>query len=299
MIPSRTSLVINSNNYKIANLQPYFYRCRNCDTNMNSNTPANLYQIQKLIQHTVRVPASEYIMNKASLNTYIQPTIITQNVCWNQQSDRPIPSVQKATIPTGYTSLNGKHTSHTSSRPGCQTPGGIGCDIKHNSYDRYLNRLKGKKDLRRGKIPPTIANPNIPFNRAFPIYGGKEFKTSIVSGCNCPQNNLDNKIIYNNSSFDEFNNIRFHFGVGMYVYAIQNKNQTNNTNYEYVKAQIIQDLGNDTFIIQFMNGIKQTVFSYEIYQYFPCNCQPSQSLTDLVTLCNYENTIENDIYNTL
>lgn len=66
-------------------------------------------------------------------------------VCWNQQSDRPVPSVQRGIIPTGQSSLNRRHTSVTSSRPGCQTPGGAGCDIKHNSYDRYLNRLKGKR----------------------------------------------------------------------------------------------------------------------------------------------------------
>jgi hypothetical protein len=294
MIPSRTSLVINGHNSKLSNLQPYFYRCRNCDTNLTSNTPANLYQRQKLIQHTVRVPASEYLMNKASLNTYVSPTIITQKVCWNQQSDRPIPSVQKATIPTGNTSLNGRHTSHTSSRPGCQTPGGIGCDIKHNSYDRYLNRLKGKKDLRRGKIPPTIAVPNIPFNRAYPVYGGKEFKTSIVSGCNCPQNRLDNHLIYANSSFDGLNNVTFHFGVGMYVYAIKH----NNSGSGYVKAHIIQDLGNGKFVIQFTDDkTTQIVFSYEIFQYFTCNCQQEQSLTDLTALCNYENTIQNDFVN--
>ena len=163
----------------------YYYKCRSCDTNLTSNTPATRYQIQKRIQNTVRVPSSEYLMNKAALNVVAGP--VGKEVCWNQQSDRPVPSVQKATIPTGtFTSMNGRHTSHTSSRPGCQTPGGIGCDIKHNSYDRYLNRLKGKKVLKRGIIPPTFALPYIPFNRAYPVYGSKLMKTSIVAGCYCP-----------------------------------------------------------------------------------------------------------------
>jgi hypothetical protein len=284
MIPARTSIVINYPHSKLLNLQPYIYRCRNCDTNLTSNTPANQYQRLKIIQNTVRVSASEYTMNKASLNTYVKPII--HGVCWNQQSDRPVPSVQKATIPTGtYTSLNGKHTSHTSSRPGCQTPGGVGCDIKHNSYDRYLNRLKGKKNLRRGTIPPTFGIPQIPFNPAFPIYGGKQFKTAIVSNCYCPLNNIEQKKeatkIYNNSSFDAINEITFKYSVGMLVYAIEN------FDIGYVQATITKDLGGGQFVVQFLDGISKNVFDYEIYQYFPCNNCRQPTLYD--TLINITN----------
>ena len=158
--------------------------CRNCDTNLTSNTPGDQYQRLKIIQNTVRVASSLYTMNLGSLNVY-DVKQGKYNVNWNQMSDRPYPSVQRASIPTGYNnSLNNRHHSVTSSRPGCQTPGGVGCDIKHNSYERYLNRIKGKGPLRRGVVPPFV--PVIPFNRAFPIYGGKTFKTNIVSGCNCP-----------------------------------------------------------------------------------------------------------------
>jgi hypothetical protein len=67
------------------------------------------------------------------------------------------------------------------------SPGGVGCDIKHNSYDRYLNRIKARGPLRRGVIPPIFDDfKSIQFNRANPIYGGKIMKTNIVSGCNCP-----------------------------------------------------------------------------------------------------------------
>ena len=270
MISGRTSLVVNGIDSKFANLEPFYYRIRNCDTNMNSNTPANKYQIQKIIQNTVRVPTSEYIMNKAALTTYVSPSKITYYVCWNQQSDRPVPSVQKATIPTGTnTSLNGKHTSHTSSRPGCQTPGGAGCDIKHNSYDRYLNRLKGKKVLRRGVVPSTFGSPVIPFNQAYPVYGGKQFKTAIINGCNCPYSNNPNadSIIYNNSSFDSINNVIFKYTVGTYVYAVQNPSVGD------VKAQIIQVIGANQFIIQFEDGTISNVYSNQIKLYFPCtNC---------------------------
>ena len=121
-------------------------------------------QTNKIIQNKVRIPSSLYTMNLGSLKSYNQP--ITYNVCWNQMSDRAIPSIQKATIPTGFgNSLNGKHSSFTSSKPGSQTPGGVGCDIKHNSYIRYLNRLKGKS-LKCNKCSPTNTNI-ISFNPAF------------------------------------------------------------------------------------------------------------------------------------
>jgi len=129
---NRTSIVYNDPS-KIVGLPPYYYRLRSCDTNLTSNTPANQYQRLKLIQNTVRVPSSLYTMNLGSLSAYVKPTDATYGVCWNQMSDRPVPSVQKATVPSGYSSLNTKGHSVTSSRPGCQTPGGVGCDIKHNS----------------------------------------------------------------------------------------------------------------------------------------------------------------------
>jgi hypothetical protein len=161
-------------------------RYRNCDTNLSGMSPAQQYQRLKLIQNTVRVYSSLYTANIAPLNAYVKPTAATHNVCWNQMSDRPFPSVQRANVPTGfYNSLNSRRGSVTSSKPGSQTPGGVGCDIKHNSYDRYLNRIKGRGPLRRGIIPPTFGAP-IPFNPAFPVYGGKTTKTNIVTGCNCP-----------------------------------------------------------------------------------------------------------------
>ena len=201
---SKTSIVFNPNS-KIRGLQPFYYRLRKCNTNLTGNTPADQYQKLKLIQNTVRVPSSLYTSNLGPLTAYQQHTLPTK-VCWNQMSDRAVPSVQKATVPTGIgNSLNRRHSSVTSSKPGGQTPGGIGCDIKHNSYDRYLNRLKGKRPLKRGVILPTFGLP-IYFNPAFPIYGGKTTKTSIVSGCNtvanCTLSNSEqNAQIYNNPNF--------------------------------------------------------------------------------------------------
>lgn len=192
-IIEKTGIVFNEPN-KILGLQPFIYRCRNCDTNLTANTIANRYQRQKIIQNTVRLYASLYTANKAPLTAYKKPGVDTSGVCWNQMSDQPYPSVQRNTVPTGfYHSINNLRHSVTSGRPGCQNPGGVGVDIKHNSYDRYLNRLKGKGPLRREKIPKIMALPDIPFNRAFPVYSGKIFKQNIVTGCNCPVD--DKKII--------------------------------------------------------------------------------------------------------
>jgi hypothetical protein len=133
------------------------------------SSPSYRYQNLKRIQNTVRVDSSQYTMNLGSVNSYDRETT------WNKMSDRFVRSVQKGGI---------QKKLIPSWRPGCLTPGGNGCDIKHNSYQRHLNRLKGNKILRAQKIPPEMALPYIPFNRANPIYGDKLCKTSIIN-CFC------------------------------------------------------------------------------------------------------------------
>jgi hypothetical protein len=121
---------------------------------------AALDQTQKIIQNVVRVPSSLYTMNLGSLNVY-QPS--NNTVGWNQMSDRLVPSVQKS-----HVSLK----SSKSLRPGALTPGGVGCDIKHNSYDRYLAKMKGK--YLRGTTTAIV-----------PVSGGKKMKLNLVAGCVC------------------------------------------------------------------------------------------------------------------
>jgi len=279
---SITSKVDNVPYAKQLGLPQFYYRKRSCDTNLTGSSPADQYQRLKQIQNTVRVYASLYPANLGPLNAYKKPisdpTAGFYGVCWNQMSDRPVPSVQRATIPTGYgTAMNRRHTSVTSSKPGCQTPGGHGCDIKHNSYDRYLNRLKGKGPMRRGVIPPTFGAP-IPFNRAFPVYGGKTTKTSIVTtGCDCPINtpadNLKQNIqIYNNPEWQPYPSTTFSFKVGDYVYAIKSGQQF------YTKAQIIPTSGGSTnFTVKFVDDGSTAVKSEaELLPYFPCNCDATQ-----------------------
>ena len=293
-----TSIVYNNPN-KLYDLQPFYYRYRKCNTNLTGNTPADQYQKLKLIQNTVRVYGSLYTANLGPLSAYAQPltgTVTTNTgtqivrgygVCWNQMSDRPVPSVQKVTVPTGSNnSLNRRRSSVTSSKPGSQTPGGIGCDIKHNSYDRYLNRLKGKGPLRRGVIPPTFGLP-VPFIRSYPVYGGKTTKTNIVTGCNCPigvASNLQQNIqIYNNPFWQPYPSGNCQFQENQYVYYIENnfinnpRNRPNNLFYS--KAIILQNNNDGTYNIRLLDGNNAgetiTVPIANLMVYFPCNCAPN------------------------
>jgi hypothetical protein len=119
-------------------------------------SPANLINItQKRIWNTVRVPASEYTMNLASLSVYQEPSNHPKysKVNWNQMSDRALPANLNVSKPITTVPSHGNSTRYsiTRERPGSQRPGGKGVDIKHGSYARYLARLKGKGPLRGQK----------------------------------------------------------------------------------------------------------------------------------------------------
>lgn len=251
-------------------------RCKGCNKNLTSNNAASRYQIQKLIQNTVRVPSSIYTMNIGALNVYQKPNsvtklislgdteyLITPGVNWNQMSDRANPHIQVVVSGNGLTGNSRKRTI-TRCRPGALSPGGIGVDIKHNSYDRYLARIKGKAPLRREKIPDTFALNEIPFNRAFPIYGDKLFKTSIVNNCNCPidsKNIIKDEILYEGSVIDEIYNVNYKFTVGDTVLALKDK--------ELFKAKIL-DINTQFVTIQFLdNNEIQTVPINNLKLYIP------------------------------
>lgn len=269
-----TSLVLNSKSAKQLGLKPFYYRYRSCNPNFPNRTqtsvggfnPSDQYQKQKIMQKSVRVQSSLYTANLGSLSSYKSPNIDPNaGVNWNQMSDRPDASVQRATVPTR---ANTKHTSITSSKPGCQTPGGQGCDVKHNSYERYLNRLKGKGHLRRGTITTEFGNP-ITFNRALPVYGGKTVKTNIVSRYNCPINGScleQDKQIYDNPDWQPYPVSRYGFKVGDYVYA----KKTGETYYN--KAEVVSVVGTE-YTIRFEDETEQSTNNvHELFVYFPCEC---------------------------
>ena len=286
-----------------------FSACRGCNQNLASSDPASQYQRQKIIQNTVRVYASLYTSNLASLNAYQKPLnrpqvveqagtpyVIPAGVNWNQMSDRRVPSVQVVKTGSGST-YGASSTRHTivRNRPGALSPGGVGVDIKHNSYDRYLNRLKGKGPLRRGIIPPTYGAP-IPFTRVNPIYGGKTVKTSIVNNCDCPiiDNKLQDEYIYGRKSSaiqDQILKVSYKFNLGDFVWALSP--MSNKTLY---KAEII-DIINDVYTIKFVNdgSIIQTNAA-SLLIYYDCNCEYIGSLEEQV-LNLQSNGITNEYLN--
>jgi len=142
----------------------------------------NAYTI-KIIENTVRVPSSEYTMNKAALNVYIPPKInpikSLYGVNWNQMSDRAVPSVLKTNVPSHG---NSTRSSVTRMRPGSTCAEGKGVDIKHGSYDRYLARLKGKSVLRTS-APATF--PNVQPSNQKSIKWGIAYSNSctVLNGC--------------------------------------------------------------------------------------------------------------------
>ena len=124
--------------------------------------------------------------------------------------------------------------------------------------------------MRRGVVPPDFGKP-VPFNPAFPIYGGKTMKTNIVNNCDCPIDNSSNQDIkiYNNPLWQPYPSGNLSFNVGDYVYAIQT-----GTDY-YARAIVTAKSESDIYTIKFDNGVIQTSTINELRIYFPCNCGAS------------------------
>ena len=139
----------------------------------------NKYNVKR-IENTVRVPSSEYTMNKSALIVYTPPKSQFANVNWNQMSDRAVPGVTHSNVPS-----HGNSTKHslTRMRPGSMSAGGSkGVDMKHGSYDRYLARLKGKSVLRTSPNPNGAQVSNPTFN-AKSIKWGIAYSESCTYDC--------------------------------------------------------------------------------------------------------------------
>ena len=124
---------------------------------------------QRRIWKSARVDSSLYTMNLAALtvvggaNNKPQTGQCNPGVNWNQSSDRAIASIE-----TAYVSRN--RTRHRPGGAGAAGPEARGVDVKHNSYARYLARLKGK-------AVPTIKPDPIPT----PQTGNKQYVFGIVT----------------------------------------------------------------------------------------------------------------------
>lgn len=143
---------------------------------ISCENPAVRYQTQKQIQHCVRVSASAYtgVLADVSASTGGKLTSVDcyDGTVWNQASDRLLPHVGVGTVPTRGSSTR---STITRCQPGV-TAGGKGCDVKHGSYDRYLLRLKGLRNVRAGPTPKDYAIPIAPN-----ATGGKVFKAGMLT----------------------------------------------------------------------------------------------------------------------
>ena len=124
---------------------------------------------QKKILHQARQSSSLYTMNLKAFNV-----VKNQNeTLWNPQSDRNLPAIVKRHVPTRGSSVK---SSITRARPGSLSAKGSGVDIKHGSYARYLEKLKGK----------TLSSKNTPVSNS-PKYGNKTRSQTLIfnSECGC------------------------------------------------------------------------------------------------------------------
>lgn len=267
--PSSGSSQTQNNNFDNEHLD---FMCRGNNFKLGSHDPAYQYQTQKIIQNTVRVPSSLYTMNLGAFNVYQKPSpLLGIGVNWNQMSDRALPHMQPNSGNSQGSFYHGSSTRHTQTgtQPGSCTPGGAGVDIKYNSYYRYLNRLKAKKDIRRGPIPPTFGLP-IPFSPAMPVYGGKTVKTSLVAGCNCPDSEVrslrDDALLYRAHFDPKMFDATIVYSIGQTVYA------RIDTSTPVLKA-VILDIQHDIYTVQFQDETVANVSASQIMPYFPCSCQ--------------------------
>ena len=111
--------------------QKFTFDCQSCN---------DVNQTNKIIQNTVRMKSSLYTVNLATTHVYNDDNDVSI-LNWNQGSDRNIAHVQTTVVPTRGNSVK---QAITKIRPGSISPGGVGLDIKFNSYARRLERLKGK-----------------------------------------------------------------------------------------------------------------------------------------------------------
>lgn len=225
--------------------------CRGCNKNISGIHPAILHQKQKIIQNTVRIQSSLYTMNLASLSSHQSPSntwqqinqssgtyYVPPDVNWNQMSDRSQPSKQLI-------------RTITKNRPSSMSAGGVGVDIKHNSYERRLNKLKGKHILKRGNLKTVDGQT---------MQGGKMYNMGIISGCNC------SSALYpfqnNNNTIQEFNDAMYtwqvYFKVGETI--LVRKNMYNTMWYK----GIIISIDSNILLVDFGNENVEEINSNEI-----------------------------------
>jgi hypothetical protein len=266
-------------------------RYRGCYKNLSSNDPAMINQRQKIIQKTIRIDSSLYTMNIAGLNVYQSPSneyqvvdqartnyVVPPNSNWNQMSDRSKPARQYV-------------KRKVSNKPGSMSPGGIGVDIKHNSYERYLNRIKGKGLLKQGQVQKSYGEK---------MTGGKHVRFATVNNCSCSSGN--EKIMYANN-MAEINDVMYDIA---YSFHLGDKILVRKNNYDNVQYKgVIISINGNKYLIQFDNGCIQEIDIYKspITPYLKigeeCIEKDPENLSELLEssdICQKEKLLEAGIF---
>lgn len=115
-------------------------RCSSCSYDVAEMAP----EMRKITQRRIwsmgiRQPSNMYMTRLGSLNTH--DCTNTDCTPQNNLSDRFVPSISKSTVKRNSSSTR---STRTGNRPGAMTPGGVGVDQKHGSYERYLNNKRGQ-----------------------------------------------------------------------------------------------------------------------------------------------------------
>ncbi len=145
----------SNNMHFFGKFSPYF-QCPDYYTNLEvkESTPIKKYtpspgicyddasNNELKINKQVKISSSEYTSKKLTLERKKESND-GKNVCeyWHNGSDRKNASMVTNNVPRNG---NSKRSSLTSSRPGSMSAPGKGVDVKHDSYQRYLLKLKGK-----------------------------------------------------------------------------------------------------------------------------------------------------------
>jgi hypothetical protein len=160
-----------------------------------SKTSFDQFTINRRIQNQSRASSGRYVDNLSSVivasnflntNPEIRSNIIYQaNNTWGNplylrnQSDQVLPSNYKILPSNRFINIpsrgNSVKSTLTSNVPGGSTPGGVGVDVKHGSYQRYLDKKKG-----------TIVSNGRPPNPE-PLLWYRENPTSLSCDVNKPQ----------------------------------------------------------------------------------------------------------------
>ena len=182
-------------------------QCKSCGASTSDCSSVTLYYTEKIIQNQVRVPESQKmdVLNALAIGSdylnykRVQFDNNNNNNCyggslpWGDKNSLRNHSDRRNPSSMIYTNVSSRGNSVTGSitrnRPGSMTPGGIGVDVKHGSYDRYLGKLKSKYLIANNNdADPNSKSWNQDGGRRRPAMNNKSFRFSIVSN-NCKKCN--------------------------------------------------------------------------------------------------------------